>query len=261
MIHAETVFVLNAAMCLSALPLGGKLAGLPLPARKPLLLSAGLSGGCALAGLLMPALAAAGLLTLPLAVGLCFGRHGPGACLRCGVTTLCATLLTGGCATALLTAGLRALPALLLTLCLSWLCYLLTSLLPAAAGEVKQVELRVGDNAVLLPAMLDSGNLLRDPVTGLPVLVVPTRAALTLFPDLSDPDDLRSLPLGFRLLHVRTAAGASLLPLFRPDGCRLYVNGAACEAELLVAVAGRDYHGIQALVPTSALPNRPICQT
>lgn len=256
MIHAEGYAFLNAAMCLCALPLGGKLAGLPAPGRKPLLLSAGIGGGAALLPTLLPVFAPLAPLALPLCVALCFRRHGSGACVRCSVTTLCATLLTGGAATALVGAGMRAAIALLLAIALSWLCYLLTTLLPSAAREVRQVELRVGENAVLLPAMLDSGNLLRDPITGLPVLVAPHRAALTLFPDVPDLTELRALPLGFRLLSVRTAAGASLLPMFKPDRCRLYVNGNACEARLLVAVAGRDYQGIQALVPTAALPGQ-----
>ena len=91
-------------------------------------------------------------------------------------------------------------------------------------------------------------------ITGMAVLVVPDRAARALFPDIENPDDLTSLPLGFRLLNVRTAAGSALLPMFRPDRCRIYVNGKACDSELMVAVAGRDYSGVQALVPMSALP-------
>ena len=42
--------------------------------------------------------------------------------------------------------------------------------------------------------------------------------------------------------------------MFRPDECRIYLNGSACRANLLVAVAGREYSGVQALVPMSALP-------
>ena len=42
--------------------------------------------------------------------------------------------------------------------------------------------------------------------------------------------------------------------MFRPDLCRIYLNGKACDAELLVAFAGCDYGGVQALVPMSALP-------
>ena len=133
------------------------------------------------------------------------------------------------------------------------LVYLLATLLPNALCDVRQVELRVDGNAVILPAMLDSGNLLRDPVTGLPVLVVPRKAARLLFPGVYDLGDLASLPLGFRLLNVRTAAGSALLPLFRPDECRLYLNGHPSEARLLVAVAGPEYGGAQALVPMAAL--------
>lgn len=136
----------------------------------------------------------------------------------------------------------------------SWLVYLLVSLLPGVIREVQQVELTVGERSVLLPAMLDSGNLLRDSITGLPVLVVPWRAMMVLFPQAGDWMQPGQLPPGFRLLNVRTAAGGGLLPLFRPDLCRLYVRGRRWETELLVAAAGREYDGVQALVPLAALP-------
>jgi hypothetical protein len=74
-----------------------------------------------------------------------------------------------------------------------------------------------------------------------------------LFPAIEDVHDLTTLPLGFRLLNVRTAAGSALLPMFRPDLCRIYLDGRSCDAQLLVAVAGRDYSGVQALVPMAAL--------
>ena len=144
---------------------------------------------------------------------------------------------------------------------LSMLLYMLATLLPTALCEVRQVELRMEDRRVILPAMLDSGNLLSDPVTGLPVLVVPEKALKTLFPGVEDLCDLKGLPLGFRLLNVRTAAGGALLPMFRPDECRLYLNGHACDTELLVAVAGREYGGVQALVPMAALPQKMLAQS
>lgn len=254
MIHAEAYAAWNAAMCLCALPLGGKLAGLPAPGRRPLLLAAGLDGALSILPLYLSAFAPLGLMGLPGSVAVCFHRHGFQACLRCALMTLCASFVTGGAMMALMNAGMAAWPAGGVSLGLSLLCYLLVSLLPGTLCEIRQVELRVEDRAILLPAMLDSGNLLRDPVTGLPVLVIPQRAARTLFPDVRDLNSLTGLPLGFRLLNVRTAAGASLLPMFRPDECRIYVSGSACRADLLVAVAGREYGGVQALVPLSAIP-------
>lgn len=254
MIHAEAYWFWNAALCACALPLGGRMAGLPSPGAKPLLWAAGMDGALALAAQLVDGFSPLALLGLPGSVALCFRSHGWPACVRCTLTTLFAAMLTGGALTACLSAGLTAVPSGLIAVGISLAAGLLMKLIPNVLCNVRQVELRVEERSIILPAMLDSGNLLRDPITGLPVLVIPARAARTLFPDLQDPSQLTALPLGFRLLHVRTAAGSALLPMFRPDACRIYLNGSACKAELLVAVAGREYGGVQALVPMSALP-------
>jgi len=254
MVQAEAYWFWNAAMCACALPLGGKMAGLAAPGMRPLLRSSALAGALALLGCRFAALTPLALLGLPGSVVMCFRSHGWQACVRCTVTTLLSSMLTGGALTACLNMGLHPVSAGVLTVGLSLTAYLLMNLIPNVLCNVRQVELRVQDRHILLPAMLDTGNLLRDPVTGLPVLVIPARAARTLYPTMGDPARLTELPLGFRLLNVRTAAGSSLLPMFRPDECRIYLNGSACRADLLVAVAGREYGGVQALVPMSALP-------
>ena len=256
LIHGEACLLFNAALCVCALPLGGRLAGLAPPPPARLLSAARLGGVCGLCGLLpLPsALALCPLAGLPLGVWLCYGARGSAACFRCTVTTLGAGFLTGGVVSMLLERGAPALSALAAALAASMLLYMLITLLPTALAEVRQVELSLGERSVLLPAMLDSGNLLRDPVSGLPVLVAPRRALDVLLPLSRGTDALTELPQGFRLLRVRTAAGGGMMPLFRPDGCRLYLNGRAVDAELLVAVAGREYGGVQALVPLAALP-------
>jgi len=254
LIHAEAYWFWNTAMCACALPLGGRMAGLSAPGMKPLMLSAGMDGALALLGLRFAPLMPLALLGLPGSVVLCFRSHGWQACVRCTVTTLFAGMLTGGAMTACLNMGLSPVSSALLAMGMSMTAYLLMNLIPNVLFNVRQVELRVEERHIILPAMLDTGNLLRDPVTGLPVLVIPVRAARTLYPDMGDPSRLTGLPLGFRLLNVRTAAGSSLLPVFRPDECRIYLNGSACRADLLVAVAGREYAGVQALVPVAALP-------
>ena len=255
MIHAESYWFWNAAMCACALPMGGKMAGLTMPRLKPLVWAAGLDGALSLVCLRFSGLSPLALLGLPATVAVCFWNHGWQACVRCTVTTLLSGMLTGGAMTACMNAGLSPASAGWTAIALSLAAYMLMNLIPNVLMNVRQVELRVEENAVILPAMLDSGNLLRDPVTGRPVLVIPARAARTLFPDLEDPSCLTELPLGFRLLNVRTAAGSSLLPMFRPDECKIYLNGSACKADLLVAVAGREYSGVQALVPMAALPS------
>ena len=255
MVCAEAYVVWNAAMCACALPLGGKLAGLPAPQKKPLLFSSVLGGFLSLAPLYLPTLSPLVLLSPAGAVYACFRKHGTPACIRCMLMTLCSSFLLGGAMSAFVSGGMSAVPSGALSIGLCLFAYLLMNLLPSALCDIRQVELRVEERHIILPAMLDSGNLLTDPITGLPVLVIPQKAARMLFPSVHDLNCLNSLPLGFRLLSVKTAAGSALLPMFRPDECRIYVNGSACRSDLLVAVAGRDYGGVQALVPMSALPS------
>jgi hypothetical protein len=250
----ESWLVWNAALCACALPLGGRMAGLPAPGKCPMGASVLLNAVLAAVPVYLPPLGMLPLLGLPGAVAICFHRQGLPTCVRCTFTTLLASMMTGGVMTALTTAGLDGSASAGIAIALSLIACLLVRMLPAALCDIRQVELRVDEERVLLPAMLDSGNLLRDPVTGRPVLVIPVRAARALFPDLGDPSRLTELPLGFRLLNVRTAAGSSLLPMFRPDECKIYVNGSACRADLLVAVTGQEHGGVQALVPMSALP-------
>ncbi|MDD3410497.1 MAG: sigma-E processing peptidase SpoIIGA [Eubacteriales bacterium] len=254
MLHAETYFAVNAALNTACLLLGGRLAGLDAPGAKAVLAWGALGGGGALAACALPALTFPALALLPLGVWGCYRSRGPAACLRACVMTLAAALLLGGAAQwmAGLGAGAKAAALGAGALCAA-LCPLLR-LLPAALVEVRQIELGVQKRSVLLPAMLDSGNLLTDPITGCPVIVVSARALRPLFPgalSLSEPD---RLPPGFRLMNVRTAAGSALMPIFRPDVCRLYVDGRAADASALVAVAPGAYRGVQALVPLAALP-------
>ncbi len=255
MVSAELYWFWNALMCACALPLGGRLAGLGAPRMKPLLVASGLDGLLSLMGLRWPVLAPVVLLGLPGAVFACFRSCGWQACVRCTLTTLLAGLLCGGAVTACLERRLSPAVSGAVAAGVQLTACLLIRLMPKVLANVRQVELRVGERQIILPAMVDTGNLLRDPVTGLPVLVIPLRAARTLYPALGDPSQLEKLPLGFRLLNVRTAAGSALLPIFRPDECRIYLNGSACRAQLLAAVAGREYAGVQALVPVSVLPS------
>lgn len=240
----------NMLLCGCALPLGGKLAGIPRPEWRRLLIAAVTAGLFSLPALRLPVV---GLLSLPLCVWLAYRAQGRAAVCRCTITTLCATLMLGGAASALAARGVGPWAGVCWSLALEGFFYLLVQLLPCVLREVRQVELRVGERSIMLPAMVDSGNLMRDPVTSLPVLVIPLRAAHALYPEAGCIDPLHALPKGFRLLHVRTAAGGGLLPMFRPDRCWLYLDGRRQEVRLLAAVAGQEYRGTQALVPLCAI--------
>lgn len=107
------------------------------------------------------------------------------------------------------------------------------------------LAMRVGRRRLVIDALMDSGNLLRDPLTGLPVIVLSPAAAKRL--DLPDrADDLRP---GMRLTPIRTASGGALVILVRPDELRL--DRRPVRAMLGVApVSDARYN---ALVPVSLL--------
>lgn len=251
MTQGEAYMLCNMGLCACAYPLGGRLAGLPPPKPGPWALAAAMGGVSAICAFFLPS--ALWLLFLPAGAWVCFGGYGWQACLRSSAATFCAALFCGGAAALLLqSAGPAAAMAATAGVC--FLAYFLAALSPSSLTVVRQVELSLGERSVLLPAMLDTGNLLRDPVTGLPVLVIPLRAAKILLPELDGWFQRRELPPGARLVSVRTAAGSSLLPVFRPDRCRLYLNGKSCETRAVVAAGGEEYGGVQALVPLAALP-------
>ncbi len=100
-----------------------------------------------------------------------------------------------------------------------------------------------------MPAMADSGNLLSDPVTGLPVVIVPRAAASPLLPSGLDPGDLASLPMGCRLIGVETAAGRKTLMCFRPDALRLRQGKRTRALAAVVAVSG--FRETRALLPAA----------
>lgn len=255
MVHGEAYVLWNGACCAISLLLGGKLAGLSTPKKWRLWGCALAGGGGALGAAVWPVLSLPVLFLCPLLVWICYGENGNTACLRALVTTLCASLLLVGGSLWLTSLGGSPALALALSLLLALLLWTLCLLLPSAFCDVRQVELSYGGQSVLLPAMLDSGNLVRDPFSNLPVVVVSQKAIRPLLPEIETFCALEFLPEGFRLLSVKTAAGSALWPLFRPDFCRLYVNGRAWEAGVMVAVAGKAYGGVQALVPAAAVPS------
>ena len=105
-----------------------------------------------------------------------------------------------------------------------------------------------------LPALVDSGNLLRDGLTGLPVIVAPGAALGGLLPPEVNPGDTASLQSGLRLIRVRTAAGEKTLMCFHPDGVELRLGRARRWTDAVVALSGAALP--RALVPTALLDEK-----
>jgi len=127
---------------------------------------------------------------------------------------------------------------------------------PEESPSLATVDVRHGAHHLTLTALIDSGNLLRDPVTGLPVIVISRRAAMRL---VQLPGEGKVV-YPFRLLTVRTVNGTGMMTVFHPDSVCLLLPGGWVRAEALLGVSPEGYDGFQALVPAS-LMTRDLAMT
>lgn len=119
--------------------------------------------------------------------------------------------------------------------------------------------IRHGGNVLRLTALVDSGNLLCDPVSGDPVVVLPRQLLSQLHPPGSS---------GTRWLRVRTVSGTSLMTILRPDGISLLLDSRKLSGQkisrrettvreipvrALLGAVPEGYSGKQALIPSSLL--------
>ncbi len=120
---------------------------------------------------------------------------------------------------------------------------------PGDIPRLATVDVRHGPHHLTLTALIDSGNLLRDGVTGLPVIVISRRAAQRLVQ--LPPEGKLTYP--FRLLHVRTVSGTSMMTIFHPDSVCVKTPEGWQRVETLLGVSPEGYDGFQALVPASLM--------
>ena len=256
-IYLDSLFALNLLADYLLLLYAGRLCSLVLRRRRYLL--AALLGAVYAAALYLPGL---GFLRLPgwkLLAGagmgwIAYGRERTP--LRCIAVFFAVSAAYGGALWAL--GGRFSLPGLLG--CFLGF-FLLFSLLFSRRRRKEERLVRVGLELLGRQAefvvLQDSGNSLRDPVSGAPVLVACPHALAPVFGDwagllaLSDPVALLEAsgrtPLKGRLRLIPYAAlgGEGLLPAFRPD--RLALDGQP-DPHTLVAVSaracGQDFEGL-----------------
>ena len=130
------------------------------------------------------------------------------------------------------------------------------------------VRIEIGERSVELSALPDSGNLLRDPVSGRPALVVSTEAAQTLLPPeiaaLAESDDIASsasnLPAEslrrVRILPVSNVYGEGLVVGYRPDRVTVSLSrggsaGSKRDVDCILALSNKrgGFGGCDAVLP------------
>lgn len=181
---------------------------------------------------------------------------------RCQRRRICLTgavlmMLTAGCARLLFALGITRTP---LVISLFALLPLLARLLPQEKRTLCiTLELTHAGLTMELTALVDSGNLLHDPITSLPVIIISQAAAKRIIPYAS-PGEL--VP-GMRLISVRTIAGPTLMQVFRPHRIRLLLPHGWQTVTAIVGLCPDGYSGFQALIPSSIIPTSqggmPLC--
>ena len=123
-----------------------------------------------------------------------------------------------------------------------------------------QLVLRTGSGCVRFRALVDTGNRLHEPISGLPVMIVEENALRRVLPTGFDAGrTLAELPPGWRMVAYGVLGSAGRMPCFRPEGLMVCSDGRWLSApDIWVAVyPGRIPGQIQALAPTVIGTVRP----
>lgn len=120
----------------------------------------------------------------------------------------------------------------------------------AVTWEVR-VFLSAGGGEARFRALIDTGNRLREPISGLPVLICERAVLSDVLPPDYDQQAAAGVPRAFRQVGYGALGGGGRLNCFRPELCLVdYGNGFLKSPELWVAVyPGTMPGGVRALAP------------
>ena len=126
---------------------------------------------------------------------------------------------------------------------------LLTRRIHENGGGCFRLRIMYRGKTVEMPALHDTGNLLADSVSGLPVIVLPESLGRAFLPEGTNLKDLSTLPPGWRLVRAKTAAGVRALMCFTPEQIVIRQGTRVWRAEGLAAIG--DFEESRALLPES----------
>ncbi|WP_394272319.1 sigma-E processing peptidase SpoIIGA [Butyricicoccus sp.] len=276
-IYLDVLLVLNFCMDYCILRAASAIGGRPCPMWR-LSLASGFGAAYAAGSVLVPALAAlpVRLLSCAAMAGIAFSARGARRLLRQTLLVMLVAFVFGGCVTALeqvsgtvLSAGgaLYAPVSRKALLVSAALAYGLSGIVFRNQARENRphgetIRLSCGGKVQEVYLLVDSGNTLRDPVTGRPVFVLTRAAALRVL-----PEEVQFLPLllgkdnaadlvqraqqegagGWRLVSFRSIGGGGLMPCFRPDAVTRE-DGSAYDSLAAISGAGTicagEYDGL-----------------
>lgn len=234
-VNSSTVAVIHWLGNLISLWAAARITGFASGRRLPCAALLGTAGALFLPGL--------GGLVLwpPVMARLAFGRLSPGGLGRAALAVMISGALLSGLCGLWTCRGTAPLPALAGGALLLAPAALLFTPLPQS--RCRKVMIRRGNRKLLLGAMVDTGNRLTDPVSGLPVIVCPRGAFAALGLDSGS----------LRCLSVSTCTGRGIMPVCRPGEVRLRIGGRWQTCDAMIGAAPSACEGMQALVPAQLI--------
>lgn len=106
------------------------------------------------------------------------------------------------------------------------------------ADERIRLTVRSGGSTAELEAVCDSGNFLRDFLTGRPVILCRTDAVRGIMPESAE-EFLKGCTgnvSGLRIIPIKTASGSAVAAAFRPDGITAHYRGECKDLDALIGV-------------------------
>ena len=195
---------------------------------------------------------------------LAFGKASPNRLLRNGFLFFAVTVFYGGIAIAILTSfgwtgvtavsGVYVMPISYVTItavaaCSAWLVTILLRIIREKRMEnrvITEVELELCGHTLQIKGWLDSGNTLKEPITGRPVCIVRPGLMETLLSCMEQPE-LRYTVIPYHSVGVEK----SLLEGYRID--RLVVRGKSWNSPILAVCEETDFlkkeKDVQILLP------------
>ncbi len=118
-------------------------------------------------------------------------------------------------------------------------------------GQTVLLKICTRMGSVEVEALVDTGNRLREPLSGLPVLIVGRRWLRGLLDETSLQEPDSRLQPGFRMVRYGALGGSGMMRCFRPESVCFCRRGCWMEApDLWVAIyPGEIPSGVEALAP------------
>ena len=146
-------------------------------------------------------------------------------------------------------ADISLMTLLLGTAAASGISVLLARRNASAPQKGYRLHLRIGGQDYLLPALADTGNLLRDAFTGKPVVICPVSAFPAWLQQYPDAESAAASCKGFRMLPVQSVTGQRLLPAFQPAYAAVQQAESRSEQPVDVLIALTSETGTPAVIP------------